>query len=186
MNIIIRTIVTTLLLIPSISSADVLGTKAIIGATIAEAAVPTLKGTVDTVVDGDTVRVKIDGVGVESVRLIGIDTPESRDNKKARKDAERSGSDLNVILEQGKKATEHLRAILPKDTAVKLESDVQSHDRYGRRLAYIYLTDGTMLNEKMVRDGYANLMTYPPNVKHVEKFRAAHRDARENERGLFR
>jgi len=186
MNIFSRTILTTLLLIPSISLADHARSKSGFESTSSRSEVPMIKGTVEAVVDGDTVRVKVDGRGVESVRLIGIDTPESRDNKKARKDAERSGSDLKVILSQGKEAANHLKALLPKGTMVKLESDVQSHDRYGRRLAYIYLADGSMLNEKIIRDGYANIMTYPPNVKHVEKFQAAFSDARENNRGLWR
>lgn len=186
MNIFSRTILTTLLLIPSISLADQTSPKRVLQSTGSHHETPMVKGTVEAVVDGDTVRVKIDGRGVESVRLIGIDTPESRENKKARKDAERSGSDLKVILAQGEEATNHLKTLLPKGTMVKLESDVQSHDRYGRRLAYIYLSDGSMLNEKIIRDGYASLMTYPPNVKHVEKFRSAFTDARENNRGLWR
>ena len=56
-----------------------------------------------------------------------------------------------------------------------MEFDVQKRDKYGRLLAYVYLSDGKMVNEEIVKAGYANFMTYPPNVKYQEKFLKAYR-----------
>jgi micrococcal nuclease len=53
-------------------------------------------------------------------------------------------------------------------------------------LGYVYLSDGEMLNEEIVKAGYANLMTVPPNAKYQERFLKAYREARENKRGLWR
>jgi micrococcal nuclease len=69
---------------------------------------------------------------------------------------------------------------------VTIEFDVQTRDRYGRLLGYVYLFNGKMLNEEIVKAGYANLMTYPPIVKYQERFLKAYREARENRRGLWR
>ena len=69
---------------------------------------------------------------------------------------------------------------------VRIELDVQARDKYGSLLAYVYLSNGKMLNEEIVKAGYANLMTIPPNVKYQETFLRAYREARENKRGLWR
>ena len=69
---------------------------------------------------------------------------------------------------------------------IRIEFDVQKKDKYGRLLAYVYLPNGTMLNEEIVKAGYANLMTVPPNVKYQERLLKAYREARENGRGLWR
>ena len=52
-------------------------------------------------------------------------------------------------------------------------------------MGYVYLSDGRMLNGEIVKAGYANLLTHPPNVKHEGRFLKAYRDARDNERGLW-
>ena len=63
--------------------------------------------TVTRIVDGDTLKVFY-LEGEESIRLIGIDTPESRVNKKTKKDAKRSGQDIETIIAMGKRATEYV------------------------------------------------------------------------------
>ena len=68
---------------------------------------------------------------------------------------------------------------------IDLGSNVQLRDRYGRLLVYVYLKDGSMLNEVIVRNGYASPMTYPPNVKYVQLFKNAYQKAREEGRGLW-
>ena len=67
-----------------------------------------------------------------------------------------------------------------------IELDVQARNQYGRLLAYAYLSNGKMLNEEIVKAGYANVMTIPPNVKYQETFLRAYREARENKRGLWK
>lgn len=137
------------------------------------------------VVDGDTFHCTL-GSGEEvKVRLIGVDTPESRENPKARRDAERTGQSLEEIVKMGKLSAEFTKKMLPKGETVYLEFDVQKTDRYGRLLAYVWLSDGRMLNEVLVKEGYAMVYTIPPNVKYQERFLQAQRYARENRKGLW-
>ena len=136
------------------------------------------------VVDGDTLTINHNG-RKESIRLIGIDTPESKPNKKAKKDATRSNEDLRTIVSLGKEAAQFVRTLVHPGDPVFIEFDRQTRDKYGRLLGYVYLADGTMLNEEIVRAGYASLMTYPPNVRYQDRFLRAYHDARENNRGLW-
>jgi micrococcal nuclease len=135
--------------------------------------------------DGDTLKVSYNGKS-ERLRLIGIDAPESRINKKAKSDAQRTGEDVKTIIAMGKKATTFVKTLVNPGDPVRIEFDVQTRDKYGRLLGYVYLPNGKMLNEEIVKAGYANLMTYPPNVKHQERFLKAYREAREGRRGLWK
>jgi micrococcal nuclease len=122
--------------------------------------------------DGDTITVHIPGHKPykERVRLIGIDTPEKNQGQ------------------WGRKATLYTRYTL-KDRKVYLEPDVQERDKYGRLLAYVWVErdDGrlAMLNELLVREGLATILTIPPNTKYVDRFKVANRVARENEAGFW-
>jgi micrococcal nuclease len=136
------------------------------------------------VVDGDTIKIELAGK-IESVRLIGIDTPESKANKKAKKDAARSGEDLKAIVSMGKAAAEFTKTLVKPGDLVNIEQDVQGRDRYGRILAYVYLKSGKMLNEEIIGAGYASVMTIPPDVRYQDRFLAAYRAAREAKRGLW-
>lgn len=121
----------------------------------------------------------------EKVRLIGIDTPESTYNSKAYRDSKRTKRDINTVIELGKKATQYAKSLLPIGSYVKLELDMQTHDRYGRLLAYVYLPDGVMLNTLLLKEGYAQVMTIPPNVKHKGLFIRLEKEAREKSKGLW-
>jgi micrococcal nuclease len=138
-----------------------------------------------SVTDGDTIKVEYRGKR-ESVRLIGIDTPESRVNPRAKKESQRTGQDLKTILALGKRATAFVKTLVKPGDQVRLEFDVQQRDRYGRLLGYVYLSNGKMLNEEIVKAGYANLLTIPPNVKYKDRFLEAYREAREGKRGLWK
>jgi micrococcal nuclease len=96
--------------------------------------------TVIRVVDGDTLKVRYWGKE-ESIRLIGIDTPESRVNKKTKKDAKRSGQDIKTIIEMGKRATKYVESLVKAGDLITIEFDVQQKDRYGRLLGYVYLSE---------------------------------------------
>ena len=141
--------------------------------------------TIKRVVDGDTLKIIYQGQE-ESVRLIGVDTPESKNNRKARKDAGRSGKDVEQITAMGKDAARYMRTIAKEGDRVTIEFDVQKRDKYKRLLGYVYLENGRMLNEEIIKAGYANPMTIPPNVKYQHKFLKAYREARDAGRGLFR
>ncbi|MCU1359597.1 MAG: putative nuclease, partial [Ilumatobacteraceae bacterium] len=128
--------------------------------------------TVIRVVDGDTVVVDIDG-HAETLRLIGIDTPETV----------KPNSPVECYGPEASKYTKHL---LPKGTPLRLERDVEARDDYGRLLVYIYMAaDGTFVNLQLVQQGYATLLTFPPNVAHVDEFIAAARAAQQSDLGLW-
>ncbi len=127
------------------------------------------------VVDGDTIKVKDEDGREVSVRMIGIDAPESRPNKRLEFHMRQQGKDREVILELGEKSKGHLKELIGNNEFVYLEYDVQKYDKYDRVLAYVYIPNKnnrfTMLNEQMLKDGFAYLLTIPPNVKHVRNFR---------------
>ena len=123
---------------------------------------------VERVVDGDTFVLE----GGQRVRLIGVDTPESVHPDKSKN------------TEFGKEASAFAKEAL-EGKRVILEKDVSDTDRYGRLLRYVYLEDGTFFNEYLVKEGYAKVYTYPPDVKFSDVFVEAERYARENNKGLW-
>lgn len=135
---------------------------------------------VNKAIDGDTLKLSTG----EHVRLIGIDTPESRYNNKLERDSIRSKKDAKTIIEMGKEAAGFTKR-LTEGKKVKLEFDVQKRDKYNRLLAYVYLEDGTFVNAKIIEEGYAQIMTIPPNVKHADTFLKLQREAREKHKGLW-
>jgi micrococcal nuclease len=139
---------------------------------------------VTRVIDGDTIQVRLRNGPSERVRLIGIDTPEVHDSAKLDRDARQSGKSKEEIRALGRLAWDFTRARLDgKD--VSLELDVQTRDAYGRLLAYVWLRDGTMFNVVILREGYAQVLTIPPNVRYADLFLVCQREAREHRRGLW-
>ena len=90
---------------------------------------------VTRVIDGGTLELE----NGERVRLIGIDCPESKPNKKAMKDSQRTQQDLEAITKMGEEATEFVERLIKPGQKVRLEFDVQKTDKYGRLLAYVYI-----------------------------------------------
>ena len=134
------------------------------------AARPVLEGLVVRIVDGDTIRVELGG-RTERVRYIGVNTPEIHHPTRGEEPGGRAAAEQNRSLVAGKR--------------VRLELDVQERDRYGRLLAYVWVGD-LMINAELVRRGYAQVMTVPPNVRYQALFVKLQRDAREAGRGLWR
>ena len=124
------------------------------------------------IVDGDTIKLNIDGQKT-SVRLIGIDTPESVHPDKSKN------------VPEGKLASDHTKELLENMTSVYIEYGEESHDRYGRVLAYVYLDKNTMLNAKILEDGYAKVLTIKPNNKYEDYFLQLEEEARQNDAGLW-
>jgi micrococcal nuclease len=123
------------------------------------------------VVDGDTIRVRLDG-HTERVRYIGIDTPESV----------KPGTPVQCFAKRASKANSALVA----GRTVRLVGDVEQRDRYGRLLAYVYREpDGAFVNARLVRDGYARTLTIAPNVAHARELADLARAARQERRGLW-
>src|SRR3954469_12294994 len=128
-------------------------------------------GVVTRVVDGDTIHVALGGAD-ETVRYIGIDTPESVKPNTA----------VQCLQEAARAANRRLVERPP----VVFTSDAERRDRYGRLLAYVRRAgDGVFVNEQLVRDGYARTLTIPPNVRFAERFAGLARQARDDGRGLW-
>ena len=128
--------------------------------------------TVVRVIDGDTVDVTIGGRD-EHVRLIGIDTPETK----------KPNTPIQCYGPEASAFTEHL---LPPGTAVRVERDVEARDDYGRLLGYVYLAeDGMFVNEALVVGGYARPLTIAPNTSYAARFIADARTAEANDLGLW-
>jgi micrococcal nuclease len=137
---------------------------------------------VTRVIDGDTVEVRLtertegpgagraEVGGTYSVRLIGIDTPESV----------KPGTAVECF---GKEASSAAEALL-EGRRVTLVKDVEEVDGYDRLLRYVYLGE-EMVNARLVINGYATVYTYPPNVRHNELFAALQREARAGDAGLW-
>lgn len=136
---------------------------------------------VSRVVDGDTLKLS-DG---ERVRLIGVDTPEVHYSDKLLRDAKSSGKDVAAIQAMGQKASDFTKSLV-SGKKVRLEFDVKRRDRYGRLLAYVYLEDGTFVNAKIIEEGYAQIMTIPPNVKYSDLFLQLQHEAQEKGKGLWK
>ncbi|MEY4530692.1 MAG: hypothetical protein RLZZ156_1413 [Deinococcota bacterium] len=136
---------------------------------------------VTRVVDGDTVYLQ--GFN-KSFRLIGIDTPESTRNDRAKDIAARTGRDLETIVAEGKRAKAFVKTLLEKKD-VQIEWDVQRTDRYGRNLAYLWLA-GKNSSVEIAKAGFADALTIPPNVRYSNQILEAVRSARVAKRGLWK
>jgi micrococcal nuclease len=125
--------------------------------------------TVERVVDGDTIVAP----GGVRVRFIGMDTPETKDPRRP-------------VGCFGAAASRRTEQLLPPGTRIVLVYDVDRYDRYGRTLAYVYRArDALFVNGALVRDGYAVVLTVPPNVAHADEFVAWEREARRRDAGLW-
>lgn len=119
-------------------------------------------------VDGDAIEVTPEVHGRVDVRLIGVDTPETY--SEAQPYGSEASSFASSRLERRK---------------VGLEFDAERTDPYDRLLAYVHLPNGSMFNETLVKKGYAQVATFPPNVKYVVRFKLAQREARNAGLGLW-
>lgn len=118
-------------------------------------------------VDGDTIELA-DG---QRVRYLGMDTPETVNPKKPVQCYGPEASAFNHHLVDG--------------AAVRLVRDIEDTDKYGRLLRYVYLPDGTFVNQALVAGGYATVYTWPPNIAHTADFKTAQAKAQATGRGLW-
>lgn len=124
--------------------------------------------------DGDTYVLIIDGEET-TVRIIGVDTPESVAPLEYSKENTDEGRTVSEIVKQ---------KIKPGDT-LYIEYDISRTDKYGRTLAYLYFENGEMVQEWLLKNGYAHMMTVQPNSKYAEKFAEIQHIAAENKVGLW-
>ncbi|KIL48754.1 thermonuclease [Jeotgalibacillus alimentarius] len=128
-----------------------------------------LTGEIIYVVDGDTLDVQFEDGTEERIRLLLIDTPET---KHPTIGVEPFGPEASEFTSQF------------EGDQVELELDVSERDRYGRLLAYVWLDD-QMLNEMILKEGLARVSVYPPNTKYVDEFRDIERKAKTDEKGIW-
>lgn len=135
---------------------------------------PELHGLYDVVrvVDGDTIIVSIEGTDTR-VRMIGVDTPES------------VNPDASKNTENGKIASEWTSKLLT-GKQVYLEYDIEKKDKYDRTLAYVFLSDKvTMVEDELLRNGMAEVMTIEPNSKYAAHFEELENQAKRNRIGFW-
>lgn len=126
---------------------------------------------VTKVIDGDTIQIE----GGQTLRYIGIDTPETVDPRKPVQCFGNEASRENSKIVEGQ--------------VVFLEKDVSETDKYGRLLRYVYISLSTgemlMVNEYLVKEGYAVSSSYPPDIKYQERLRVAEESAKSQGKGLW-
>lgn len=132
---------------------------------------PTNKVIVSRVIDGDTIELSTG----ERVRYIGVDSPE----------IDYKGGDNDCYALKVKK----INIQLVEGKEIIMEKDISNRDRYNRLLRYVYVKNKQgkeiFINKYLVKNGYAQIATYPPDVKYVEQFKQAQTWARENQKGLW-
>jgi micrococcal nuclease len=133
---------------------------------------PDANAVIDRVIDGDTIEVIMDGRHV-TVRLIGIDTPETK----------KPDTPVECF---GPEASARTAELLAPDTPVRLERDVDSRDKYGRLLAYVHREpDGLFVNEILLGEGLARPYPFEPNTTYADRFAVVAEAARVNGLGLW-
>jgi micrococcal nuclease len=121
---------------------------------------------VSKVIDGDTIQL----ASGETIRYIGIDTPETVKPNTPVQCFGKEASAKNSELVEGK--------------YVRLDKDVSDKDRYGRLLRYVYVED-IFVNDYLVREGFASAASFPPDIKFQDQFRSAEAEARQQLKGLW-
>jgi micrococcal nuclease len=156
----------------ALSACDVLGATESSPTTVSAPAGLEPNAVVEYVVDGDTVDVIIDG-NEERIRLIGIDTPETK----------KRDSPIECF---GPEATAFTELLLPVGTPVRIERDIVNRDDYGRLLGYVYRTgDGIFVNYEVMRQGLGQPLSIGPNDLYAELFADAASTAEADNAGLW-
>lgn len=127
------------------------------------------------VIDGDTIRARVAG-STETIRLVGIDTPETKHPTKG-------------VQCFGPQATEFLTKLLPVGTTLRIERDQEARDAFGRLLLYLFRpADGgeLFINFELVRRGYGKPLHIEPNSRYRDAFVAGAFEAQRNQRGLWK
>jgi len=129
--------------------------------------------TITRIVDGDTFYGISSKRGVEiKYRPIGMNTPEIA----------RYGKPAQPFAQE---ATDYMKSLIKKGDKIRVTYDVQTVDKYGRDLVYAYTMTGLFINADLVRAGWAQVATYPPNVIHVDTYIQLQQEAREKGRGMW-
>ncbi len=156
---------TKYLVVGVVAATAVGGTAAVVAATGSTVVV-------ERVVDGDTFDATVDGRSGVRIRLLNIDTPETKDP--------------NMPVEcLGPQASARLAELVPAGSEVTLEGDVEPTDRYGRTLSGVTNADGVLVNAELAREGLGVPMVVEPNRRFYDEVVAAQQEAKAAARGLY-
>lgn len=137
-----------------------------------------------SVVDGDTIKCYI-GENLTTVRLIGIDALETTNNFRTKEFSIESGISVEKLISLGKKSKNYLSSLLEKGDNLTLTYDETKKDKYDRTLAYVYHSNGTMINDLMISEGYAFAYIVSPNNKYEDKFKISEKKAQSLGKGYW-
>ena len=138
--------------------------------------------TVDRIVDGDTIDITWPTGATASVRLIGVDTPETVQLGSAQLPFSPTGETECY----GPETSDYVKTLLPEGAQIRLQFDRQRLDSYRRTLAYVYTADGNqMINALLLENGYARVLIVGPNSQHAALFYSLEDQAKAEERGLW-
>jgi micrococcal nuclease len=136
------------------------------------------------ITDGDTIKLTFDGK-LTTIRLIGIDSFESRKNDKAYRQAYEEKISIEEVIARGKAAKSYIKSLLSKRVDFYMEYDEDFLDRYGRTLAYVWFDENSMLNMKLICEGYALPLTIKPNDKYAKEFQSCYQEAKKQGLGVW-
>jgi len=135
------------------------------------------KADVLRVIDGDSIRIMLNGKK-EHLRLIGVDTAEIRANNKAIGIAAMRHQSLEDFIYEGKVAKSFVKNLVKPGDSVSIELGKQERDIYGRMLGYLFLSNGKMLNEEILKAGLGQIFLISPNLKYAERLIKSYRENR--------
>jgi len=137
------------------------------------------------VMDGETLKIEYRNQK-ELIKLIGIDTPKSKLHRNEEKDALQSRQDFLPMTSMGIEATRYLKSLVKNRETVVVEFDVEKRNREGVLQGYVFLSDGRMVNEEILKAGYAYLATSAPNLKYRQRLLQGRTEAWKNGRGIWK
>lgn len=134
--------------------------------------VPSTRYKITKTVDGDTIKADISGK-IETIRLIGVDTPETKDPRKKVQCFGQAASDYTNV------------SLVGKDVRLVADHSQDNRDKYGRLLRYVFLDESTNFNEQLIAEGYAYEYTYDVPYEYQAEFKAALTTASAQGKGLW-
>jgi micrococcal nuclease len=131
------------------------------------------------IINGDTLTILYQGKW-EEIKLLGLDMPETTLNDRVYEKALKNSTTPAEIINRGLTGREFVKKYLQYGSQIWIEFDTQKRDRFARLLGYVYLADGRMLNEIILRAGLTEALLIPPNLKYQQRFQEIAREAQKN------
>ncbi|MCX6557126.1 MAG: thermonuclease family protein [Candidatus Aminicenantes bacterium] len=136
-------------------------------------------GRVMRIITGDTLTILYQGKW-EEIKLLGLDMPETTLNDRVYEKALKNSTTPAEIINRGLSGREFVKKYLQYGSQIWIEFDVQKRDHFSRLLGYVYLADGRMLNEIILKSGLSEPLLLPPNLKYQQRFQELARQAQKD------